>query len=552
MIKNIKEVLKEKVNQTLNYEVVIEVPRFGDADLAIPLFQLAKMKNENPKNIFLEFEFLNSLAEIEKTKFVNGFLNIYLNRNISKTIIDEIYNEKSNYASMPINGETIVIDYSSPNIAKSFGVGHLRSTVIGHSIKHIYEKLGYKVIGVNHLGDWGTQFGKMIIAYQKWGKKSEIEKAPIEALQALYVKFHEEEKTDPSLTEKARLAFLRLEQNDPEMIELWQWFKDESMKEFVETYKLLNVEFDSNAGESFYNDKMDSAIKELEAKGLLEIDDGATIVSLDDLPPALIKKSDGATLYMTRDLAALLYRYNTYKTNNVIYVVGNEQALHFKQLQSLIHKMGYDINVIHIGFGLVLMGGKKMSTRSGTFKRLDDVIHEAIRLADVAISSKNPNLANKGEVAIKIGVGAIIFNDLKNERHLNIDFNLENMLKFEGQTGPYLQYSGVRINSILRANELSINDIDYTVYETDEYYNIIKYLGTFKENIERAKTTNMPSVIAKYLIDLAQMFNSFYGNIKIVTDNLTLTNTNLLFITAIKEVLQEGMRILGISYLEEM
>lgn len=557
MIEQIKHKIKKVLEEQLNIDdLVIEEPKRGNADISIPLFSFAKKMSVSPKVVYDRFQIIESLIdEIDHIEFLNGFLNIYVKRKmVAKKIIHQIQVEKEKYGNLTEGkGKTIVMDYSSPNIAKSFGVGHLRSTVIGNSIKKIYEKLGYEVIGVNHLGDWGTQFGKMIVAYEKWGNKEDIDKNPIDELQKLYVRFHDEEKNDPTLEEKAREVFLKLEQNDSHYVALWTWFKDESMKEFMEMYELLNVSFDSYDGESFYNDKMDDAIKELEEKDLLKIDDGATIVDLgEELPPALIKKSDGATLYMTRDLAALLYRARHYHTNTVLYVVGNEQQLHFKQLKKLTDLLGYNFDVVHVNFGLVMIDGKKMSTRGGKFKRLEEVITQAINDAKQSITEKNPNLKDQDKVAKAVGVGAIIFNDLKNERHLNVDFSLENMLKFEGQTGPYLQYTGVRIHSILKDQVVDHHKVNLSYFEEDHYFEIIKLLAQFPMMLERAKESFMPSVIARYLLNLAQGFNSFYGKQRIQVEDEGHLMANLLFLESIEIVLKEGLRILGIESLEEM
>lgn len=557
VIEQIKHKIKKVLEEQLNIDdLVIEEPKRGNADISIPLFSFAKKMSVSPKVIYDRFQIIESLIdEIDHIEFLNGFLNIYVKRKmVAKKIIHQIQVEKEKYGNLTEGkGKTIVMDYSSPNIAKSFGVGHLRSTVIGNSIKKIYEKLGYEVIGVNHLGDWGTQFGKMIVAYEKWGNKDDIDKNPIDELQKLYVRFHDEEKNDPTLEEKAREVFLKLEQNDSHYVALWTWFKDESMKEFMEMYELLNVSFDSYDGESFYNDKMDDAIKELEDKDLLKIDDGATIVDLGEaLPPALIKKSDGATLYMTRDLAALLYRARHYHTKTVLYVVGNEQQLHFKQLKKLTDLLGYNFDVVHVNFGLVMIDGKKMSTRGGKFKRLEEVITQAINDAKQSITEKNPNLKDQDKVAKAVGVGAIIFNDLKNERHLNVDFSLENMLKFEGQTGPYLQYTGVRIHSILKDQVVDHHKVNLSYFEEDHYFEIIKLLAQFPMMLERAKESFMPSVIARYLINLAQGFNSFYGKQRIQVEDEGHLMANLLFLESIEIVLKEGLRILGIESLEEM
>ncbi|HCZ24757.1 MAG TPA: arginine--tRNA ligase [Acholeplasmataceae bacterium] len=503
----------------------------------------------------LSLYFLESNEKLSKIEFMNGFLNMYLNRDLfARPLIETILKENETYGFVNVgHNETVVMDYSSPNIAKSFGVGHLRSTMIGNALKNIYKKSGYNVVAVNHLGDWGTQFGKMIVAYTLWGNDDEIKQNPIAELQKLYVRFHDAEKEDPTLEDKAREVFKALEEGNQTYFKLWQWFKEESLSEFMEMYDLLGVSFDSFNGEAFYNDKMDVVVKELEDKGLLKVDEGATIVELpNDLPPALIKKSDGATLYITRDLAAIMYRHKTYHTNRILYVVGNEQQLHFKQLKAVTDLMGYNFDIEHINFGLVLIDGKKMPTRGGKFKRLEDVIIQAVSDAKAAILEKNPNLKNQDDVAKAVGVGAIIFNDLKNERHLDVDFNLANMLKFEGMTGPYLQYSSVRIESILKEGMLSDQAIDWSHILEDHYFEVIKLLAQFPTQIERAKDNNAPSQIARYITSVAQAFNSFYGKQRILVEDEGHKQLNLHFIKAIQIVINEGLRILGITPLKEM
>jgi arginyl-tRNA synthetase len=557
MIESIKQGIKSFIETEFSLNgVVVEEPKKGNADLAIPLFPFVKQWSISPVGVFEKFKnVLEGKFSIEKIEFIAGFLNIYLHRKaLSNQIIHSVHQESSHYGNLSYGkGTTVVMDYSSPNIAKSFGVGHLRSTMIGSAIRNIYLKCGFDVVGINHLGDWGTQFGKMIVAYKHWGNDSEIKANPIMELQKLYLRFHEAEKTNPSLEQEARDVFRDLEQGNLEYQRLWQWFKDESMKEFMEMYALLGVTFDSYDGESFYNDKMDAVVEELEAKGLLKVDEGATIVDLgDQLPPALIKKSDGATLYITRDLAAILYRHKTYHTNKILYVVGNEQQLHFKQLQAVTNLMGYQFEINHVNFGLVLIDGKKMSTRSGKFKRLEDVIIQAIEDAKAAIVSKNPGLKDHDQVAKAVGIGAIIFNDLKNERHLDVDFNLENMLKFEGQTGPYLQYSSVRIESILKDQTIDQSLVNPEFYQQDHYFDVIKLIAQFPTIMRRAQEGNAPNLIARYTLTLAQAFNSFYGKQRIITDDLSERHSNLYFVKAIQIVINEGLRILGIQSLKEM
>lgn len=555
MIQQIKQNLKEKVTRHFNIvslNVVVEEPKRGNADLAIPLFALVKQLGKPMPWVLEEVKTaIGAYDMVSDIQFLNGFLNISINRAVfAKSVIEQVLNEQSNFGNQSM-GKTVCIDYSAPNIAKSFSIGHLRSTMIGNALKNIYQKLGYRVVGINHLGDWGTQFGKMIVAYNKWGNRAEIEKNPIVELQKLYVKFHDEVANDPTLEDQARAVFKSLEDGDANTLELWRYFRDESLKEFMSMYELLGVSFDSYDGESFYNDKMAAVADELEQKGLLVEDDGAMIVRIDPLPPALIKRRDGATLYITRDLAALLYRFKTYHFDKVLYVVGNEQKLHFDQLKSVSKLMGYDLDIHHVNFGLVMQDGKKMSTRGGRVVKLYDVIKEAIASASQAIFDKNPNLNNQEAVAKAVGIGAVIFNDLKNDRNLDIEFNLESMLAFEGQTGPYLQYSSVRIASILK-NQTLTEDYPFESYTEDLPFELIKQLSAFEDALEKAAELNGPHVISRYLLQLAQTFNQFYGQYKIITEDEALKQANLHLIQAVRIVLNEGMRLLGMIALDEM
>lgn len=556
MIEQIKLELRQLLFDHLDIEdVVLEVPKRGDSDLAIPLFGYQKQMGKKLPEIFDVFkDILIQNHLVESVVFTAGFLNIYLKRlEVSKSILNSIHDEKQSFGTQPNNNKTVVIDYSSPNIAKSFSVGHLRSTVIGNSLKLIYQKLGYNVVGVNHLGDWGTQFGSMMVAYRMWGDKDKIKANPIDELQALYVRFHEAAEKDESLKQEARDAFLKLEQEDPEYTKLWTYFREVSLQEFMNMYDILDVSFDSYNGEAFYNDKMDRVIKELEDKNLLVEDQGAMVVKLEeDTPPVLIKRSDGATLYTTRDLAALLYRNDTYHFDKALYVVGNEQKLHFENLKKVVKMMGYNFNIEHINFGLVLQDGKKMSTRKGKTTKLDYVLNQAVLKAKQAIEEKNPNLENKDQVAKVVGIGAVIFNDLKNDRTLNIEFDLDGMLKFEGQTGPYLLYSIVRIFSILKSNTIDISQVDYTLYQDENYYSLIKVLDQFPSIVQRAAESYTPSTVAKYLLQLSQEFNTFYAKVKINDSNDVVRQTNLLLVESILNILIEGLRLLGMKHLEAM
>jgi len=555
MIQTMKQQLKEAIigyygNNDLN--VVVEEPKRGNADLAVPLFALVKQLNKKMPELVEEISAIVLKAElIESATFLNGFLNMSIDKvKFSKLVLDQVFEEQSDYGKDSIL-KTVCIDYSAPNIAKSFSIGHLRSTMIGNALKNIYSKLGYKVVGINHLGDWGTQFGKMIVAYKLWGNRALIESNPITELQKLYVKFHEEVEANPSLEDDARKVFKQLEDGDQDTLALWQYFRDESLKEFMSMYDLLGVSFDTYDGESFYNDKMEPIADKLDELGLLVEDDGAMIVRLENLPPALIKRRDGATLYITRDLAALFYRYNTYHFDKVLYVVGNEQKLHFEQLAAVTKLMGHQFDIEHVNFGLVLQDGKKMSTRGGRVVKLYDVIKEAINQAELAITAKNPNLTDKEKVAKAVGIGAVIFNDLKNDRNLEIEFNLEQMLAFEGQTGPYLQYSSVRIASILKQQTLKPLT-DFNIFNEPLYFELIKQIASFNQTLKKAVEVNGPHVLSRYLLQLSQTFNQFYGQHKIITEDEAVKNANLHLIQAIRTILNEGLRLLGMTALDEM
>lgn len=552
--------LEKALNGVLTVEeikLLIEKPNYADqGDLAFPCFQLAKSFRKSPITIANETAPLIHNEIFEKVEANGPYINCFLNKKIvSKQVVEKVLVLGKQYGTRTLEEEkTIVIDCSSPNIAKPFSMGHLRSTMIGSAIANIAVKNGYKSIKVNHLGDWGTQFGKLIVAYKLWGNNDVVKQNPIQELLKLYVKFHEEVESSPYLEEEARSWFKQLEEKNEEALELWKWFRDESLKEFKLVYDLLGVEFDSFNGEAFYNDKMDRIINLLEEKKLLVESEGADVVELTEmeLPPCLIRKSDGATLYATRDLAAALYRKETYDFDKAVYVVGGEQALHFTQVFTVLNKLGFawSENMVHVPFGLILQNGKKMSTRKGKIVLLEKVIEEAISLAAQNITDKNPTLKNKDEVAIMVGVGAIIFQDLKNDRMNNIEFSLEQMLKFEGETGPYVQYSIARTNSILE--KAKTQNILYQDGLNDPYsWEIIKLILAFPEKVKRSFEQFEPSVIAKYTIDLAQAFNKYYGNTHILTDDPQLTN-RLALIKAVSIVLEEGLRLLGIRAPKEM
>ncbi len=540
--------------------IIVQEPKdFLMGDVAIPLFSIVKTTKETFDDSYMNIKkiLLNEFSEdIIQVELVDGFINLSVNKKkVALSVLNNILLLKNKYGTSKIgNKKTMVIDFSSPNIAKPFSIGHLRSTIIGEALSNLNEKCGFKVVRINHLGDWGTQFGKLIVAYEKWGDEKKVRNDPINELLALYVRFNEEAQNDERLQNEARIAFNKLETGDVNYLKLWEWFKVESLKEFREMYELLNVSFDSYAGESFYNDKLVDVAKELENKHLLVESEGAIIVPLENMTPALIKKSDGSTLYMTRELAAVFYRKNTYHFNKMLYVVGNEQTLHFKQLKAIIYKMGYDFGceIEHINFGLVLQNGKKMSTRKGKTVKLKSVLDEAIKIAETTIEKKNPSLMNKSNIAQKIGVNAIIFNDLKNHRLHDIEFNIEQMLQFEGQTGPYLQYTSVRINSILCQCTMNLTDLDESLIVKNHYFNLIRSLDKFQSIIEKSVIEEAPSILAQYALSLASLFNTFYSLERIIVDNNLVRETNLKIAYCVKIVLDESMRLLGMQMVEEM
>ncbi|MGN7400032.1 arginine--tRNA ligase [Cytobacillus praedii] len=548
--------LKEHIGKS-KLMAMIEKPKFENmGDLAFPCFELAKIYRKAPQAIAIELvKNMGASNFIQNAEAVNGYVNVFLNkREVSSRIIQEVLSSKEKYGDINIgNQDIITIDFSSPNIAKPFSMGHLRSTVIGNSLAHISEKCGFKPIRINHLGDWGTQFGKLIVAYKMWGEEQKVKENPIKELLSLYVQFHEEAELDSSLNDQGRLWFKKLEEGDKEAFELWEWFRDESLKEFSKIYELLGVSFDSVHGEAFYNDKMDQVVQILEEKQLLKESEGAKVVEInDDLPPCLIKKKDGTTLYATRDLAAAIYRQTHYGFVKSLYVVGNEQTLHFKQLFDVLLKMDYKWHegLKHIPFGMMLKDGKKMSTRKGKVVLLEEVLNDAINLAKKNIMVKNPELESKDTVARQVGVGAVIFHDLKNYRLNDIEFSLDDMLRFEGETGPYIQYTHARASSILKKGKF-VESNEKLAITDDEAWVIIINLMAFPAVIKRAFDEYDPSQIAKYVIELSKAFNKYYGSVRILADH-EQKQARLSLVFAVQIVLKEGLRLLGIKAPIEM
>ncbi|WP_048765595.1 arginine--tRNA ligase [Streptococcus cristatus] len=537
---------------------LLEQPKSSDlGDIAFPAFSLAKVERKAPQAIATDIAEKIDPSHFEKVVATGPYVNFFLNKaKISDQVIKEVIKEGADYGQQNEGqGGNITIDLSSPNIAKPFSVGHLRSTVIGDALSNIFRKMGYNTIKINHLGDWGKQFGLLMVAYKKWGNKEAVEANPIDELLQLYVRINAEIENDPALDEEGRLWFKKLEDGDPEATELWQWFRDESLVEFNRIYELLGVEFDSLNGEAFYNDKMDEAVKILEDKGLLKESKGASIVDLDDvnLPPAMIKKSDGATLYITRDIATAMYRARTYNFVKNVYVVGQEQSNHFRQLKAVLKKMGFDWSddMIHVDFGLVTKNRQKLSTRKGNIILLEPTLQEAISRAKAQIEEKNPNLENKEAVAHAVGVGAVKFYDLKTDRRNGYDFDLEAMVSFEGETGPYVQYAYARIQSILRKADFKPSlDANYNLNDA-ESWEIIKLLQDFARVVKRASDNFEPSLIAKYAISLAQAFNKYYAHTRILDESPERdSRLALSYTTAV--VLKEALRMLGVEAPEKM
>ena len=558
----VAQAIKEQIGDALPIEKIVnllENPKSVEhGDIAFPAFALAKAYRKAPQQIAAELgESVNSPI-VEKIEVVGPYLNFFLNRKeVSAAVLNEVLVKSGHYGDAEIGGNrNVPIDMSSPNIAKPISIGHLRSNFIGNSLANILKKVGFNPIKINHLGDWGTQFGKLIVGYKLWGSEEAVKKDPIGELLNLYVKFHKEAEENPELDNDAREWFKKLEDGDEEAQELWRWFREESLKEFNYIYERLDITFDSFNGEAFYNDKMQEVIDLLEEKNVLTVNEGATIVDLEkyNLNPALIKKSDGATLYITRDLAAAIYRKRTYDFALSLYAVGNEQSNHFNQLKAILKEMDYEWadDMHHIPFGLITQGGKKLSTRQGKIVLLEEVLDDAVASALEQIEEKNADLPNKELIADQVGIGAVIFHDLKNDRLNNFDFTIEEVVRFEGETGPYVQYTRARAMSILKKSGLA--GIDTTVnYPLDDAYSweIIKLLQDYPSVVKRAYEKFEPSVIAKHAIHLAQAFNRYYANSKVLTDDAQKP-ARLALVQSVATILKEDLRLLGVQSPDQM
>ncbi len=565
----IGEIISNEIGEIENLDVasLIEVPtdeKMGD--YAFPCFRLAKEFRKAPDAIAAEIaEKLQKNPMFESVENVNAYVNIKIKRTdfIKDVIEDAVLKGDSFTKSNEGEGKKVLVDYSSPNIAKPFHIGHIRSTVIGNALYLIYKNLGYDVVRINHLGDYGTQFGKMIVAYRKWGNKEDVQREPIKTLLSYYTKFHEEAGKNPELDEEARRVFVKLENGEAEEVALWKWFKEESLKEFEKVYKMLNIQFDSYAGESFYSDKIPAAVAQLEEKGLLKESQNSIIVDLDQfgLAPALVKKSDGSTLYITRDIAAALYRKDTYDFYKCLYVVASQQDLHFKQLFKVMELMGnqWAQNCIHVQFGMVSLAEGTLSTRKGRVVFLEDVLNKAVEKTREVVVEKGVVSENIDRVAEEVGIGAVVFNELAHNRIKDYTFDWDKVLNFEGETGPYVQYTHARSCSLLRkagkdmvSKAKNLDNIDYEKLTSNTMYELAKLIHNMPEVIKEAADRYEPSVITRHVVKIAQGFNRFYNEERILQGDATGTVSRLTLVIATKNAIKNGLALLGIKAPERM
>ncbi len=566
---NIKEKLAEELSAALSipehrFLSLIETPpdsTFGD--FAVPCFSFAKEMKKPPARIAEEFGMLLDAGgvhgkRIRQTQPCGPYLNIFIDRgSVVRDIVKDILIADFPSIRRLGAGKTVVIDYSSPNIAKPFGIGHLRSTVIGNALRKIFSYLGYKVVGINHLGDWGTQFGKLITAFLKWGDETALKSDPIHYLFSLYVRFHAEAEKDPALEDEARAWFQRLEKKDREAVFLWTRFRDLSLTDFTRIYDRLGVSFDFHTGESFYDDMINETIEWVKACGITDESEGALIVPLgNDMPPALLKKRDDTTLYLTRDISAALYRYEKFRFDLALYVVGSPQTLHFKQVFRVLDLMKCACagNCRHVPFGQIRFEDGAMSTRRGNVVFLEDVLDKAVDLARRIIEEKNPELGNKHEVAEAVGVGAVIFNDLKNSRIKDVTFNWDDVLNFNGETGPYVQYTYARACSLLRkfSQAYFSPEFEEGLHFGEEGYEVCVMLNRFEDTVVRASKEFEPSLISRLLLDISSQFNNFYNTHRVITDDRDLSLSRALVARGVKKVLNQGMELIGVVPVEEM
>ena len=568
--KEIAEIIAKNLEGLTEDEIksMIEIPQDQSmGDYAFPCFRLAKTMRKAPNLIAAELaEKLQGEPLFSEVSPVNAYVNMFVSREeMMKSTISEVLKEKENFGRSDIGGnKKVIVEFSSPNIAKPFHIGHIRSTVIGNSLSKIYDALGYDVFKINHLGDYGTQFGKMICAYRRWGNREDVINSPIKTLLGYYTKFHVEVEEHPELEDEARAIFTKLEQGSKEEVELWQWFREESLKEFQRVYDMLGIEFDSYNGESFYSDKMPRFEKELLDKGLLQESKGAQVVDLEKykLGTALIKKSDGSSLYITRDIAAAVYRKENYDFYKNIYVVATQQNLHFQQLFKIIELMGYDWanQCVHVPFGMVRLEEGTMSTRHGRVVFLEDVLNGAIEKTREIIEEKNPNIENLEEITSQVGIGAVVFNELSNNRIKDYTFKWDQILNFDGETGPYVQYTHARCASLLRkagedivAKAQDPKNVDFALLaKSDSAYELTKLIYAFPGVVEQAGEKYEPSIITRHIIDIAQCFNKFYHDEHIIVDDEVEKTSKIALVIATKRVIATGIGLLGMKAPERM
>ena len=559
--KEISILLNDKVNID-TYSLIKEIKEPNKGDYTFPCFSLSKELHKSPVDIAEELKEEIKSDIIEKIESINGYLNFYINKEfLAKEVFNEFEKNKENYGKEESNGKTVCIDYSSPNIAKPFHVGHLRSTVIGHALYNIYSFLGYKTVGINHLGDYGTQFGKLIEGYKLWSNEYDIEENPIDELVKIYVRINALAEEDQEVLERCRNNFKLLEEGDEYCVSLWKKFNELSMREFSKIYDLLGIKFDSQKGESFYIDKMPEVIEILEKNNKLIDSEGAKIVDLTKegiKTPCIIIKSDGSSIYATRDLAAILYRSRTYNYDKSLYVTSYEQDLAFKQVFAVAKYLGIDDKYVngleHVSFGMYRLKEGKFSTRKGNFIKLEDILNNAIEKAKEKVSDKNPELENIDEVAKKVGIGAVVFGDLYNSRIKDEIFDIDEMLEFQGETCPYIQYMYVRIKSILRKldKEVLINDVKYDKLQEDLSYDLIKQIYNFNSILKDVIDKNEPYILSRYLIKLAQSYSNYYNTYKILSDDIDERNTRVYLVTIVASILKQGCSLLGIEMNEKM
>lgn len=564
----IAKMIKESIDIDINVDDIfskIEIPKDKkNGDFAYPCFNLAKVLRNSPVNIANEIKANIKLTDgIKEVQVVNGYLNFYVNDlDISKKVLTNIYSKKDEYGFQNIgNAQNICIDYSSPNIAKPFHLGHFRTTIIGRAISNLYKELGYNTISINYLGDWGRQFGLVIEGYKRFKDEYDISKDPLHSLSDMYVRANNLAKEDEKVMDMARENFKMLEEGNEEYLKLWKYFRDVSLQEYYKTYDLLGCKFDSYNGEAYYNDKMDEVIKILDEKGVLTESQGAKVVMLgENEPPCIIVKSNGSTIYATRDLAALLDRARTYDYVKSIYVTSYEQIHHFKQIFEVAKYIAdekYTKELVHVPYGMVRLKTGKMSTREGTVIYLQDLLEDAIKKASNVLSEKNVDLGNEELIAKQVGIGAVVFNDLKTSKIKDVVFDLDEILRFDGETGPYVQYTYVRTKSILtKANfnekDIDINSIKFELLNSTEEVELIKLLDKFSEIIKKAAEEYEPSILARYLIDVASQFSRFYNNQQVLTDNDDLKSARCLIVYATGIVIKKGLAILGIEVPDKM